>query len=274
MQLLQRFIEPFKHLKKEYVPLLMVYFAYGFAGITAVTFTFIKKDVLPFTAVEWASIGIWASLPWSIKMVYGSMIDGITIFGSRRKSYIVLGSILMIIGKIALIDLITYKFLTAFASEYAIMSIGAFLAVSGTVMADIVADTMTVEVVPKLEDKAKYREELAQISILSRLTIGLGAVLAASITGWLAATFEPVTVLMIWFIIPVISCSGVYMADIKDEHRHPLDWKIFGSGLAFGIFTVGLSIVVGGDSAQLPLFIIALSYISFLMYKLTRDIPS
>ena len=86
-KLLNKLLTPLKKIKKEYIPLLMVYFGYGFFGIDAITCLFLNKNYFTgISATDFATIGIWAGFPWVIKMVFGNLIDSTTIFGSNRKS--------------------------------------------------------------------------------------------------------------------------------------------------------------------------------------------
>jgi hypothetical protein len=36
------------------------------------------------------AIGVWLSLPWTVKMVFGELVDSVPIFGSQRRSYILI----------------------------------------------------------------------------------------------------------------------------------------------------------------------------------------
>ena len=37
---------------------------------------------------------MWLSLPWTVKMVFGELVDSVPIFGSQRRSYILIGAAL------------------------------------------------------------------------------------------------------------------------------------------------------------------------------------
>ena len=72
----------------------MVYFAYGALGLIDVTRDLWIKESLSFTPSQLAGIGVWLSLPWTVKMVFGELVDTVPIFGSQRKSYILIGAAL------------------------------------------------------------------------------------------------------------------------------------------------------------------------------------
>jgi len=75
-------------MRLSYVPLLTVYFAYGALGIIDVTRDMWIKERLTVSPAELAGIGVWLSLPWTVKMVFGQLVDSVPIFGSQRRSYI------------------------------------------------------------------------------------------------------------------------------------------------------------------------------------------
>src|SRR5262245_50067547 len=83
-QLETALLNPIRSLKLAYVPLLMVYFAYGATGLIAVAQAFWVKKALTLTPAELASLGVWLNIPWTIKMVFGELVDTVAVFGSRR----------------------------------------------------------------------------------------------------------------------------------------------------------------------------------------------
>ena len=98
-------INPIKHFKLRYLPLLMIYFAYGMSGISSVAETFWVKKELNLSAAALVSLGVWLSLPWTIKMVFGQLVDSVPIFGSQRRVYVYIGATFIALGTILLIGL-------------------------------------------------------------------------------------------------------------------------------------------------------------------------
>ena len=85
-------VTPIRAMRLQYLPLLMVYFAYGALGLTAVAETFwIKKD-LTWTPAELAALAVWLTLPWTVKMVFGELVDTVPILGSQRRAYVFIGA--------------------------------------------------------------------------------------------------------------------------------------------------------------------------------------
>ena len=54
---------------------------------------YFQKDALGITPAEAAAIAFWVGLPWSMKMVVGVSSDVYPIFGSRRKAYLLVGTL-------------------------------------------------------------------------------------------------------------------------------------------------------------------------------------
>ena len=48
------------------------------------------------------SIQAFVFLPWSLKIIYGLISDNVPIFGSRRKSYLIIGALLQFFTMIVL----------------------------------------------------------------------------------------------------------------------------------------------------------------------------
>ena len=87
-------LRPIRAFRLSYLPLVMVYFAYGALGIIDVSRDMWIKERLTLNPAELAGIGVWLTLPWTIKMVFGELVDSVPIFGSQRRSYILIGAAL------------------------------------------------------------------------------------------------------------------------------------------------------------------------------------
>jgi hypothetical protein len=95
-------IRPITAFQLNYLPVVMVYFAYGALGLIDVTRDLWIKESLSFTPSQLAGIGVWVTLPWTVKMVFGELVDTVPIFGSQRKSYIIAGALVMAAGLLTL----------------------------------------------------------------------------------------------------------------------------------------------------------------------------
>src|SRR5688500_1035320 len=95
-------LRPVLACRLRYLPLVMGYFAYGALGIIDVARDVWIKERLTLRPAELAGIGVWLSLPRTIKMVFGELVDSIPILGSQRNSYIVIGPTVTASGLIVL----------------------------------------------------------------------------------------------------------------------------------------------------------------------------
>ena len=84
--LISSLLRPIRAFRPAYLPLVMVYFAYGALGLIDVTRDMWVKEKLTLNPAELAGIGVWLTLPWTIKMVFGQLVDSVPLFGSQRKS--------------------------------------------------------------------------------------------------------------------------------------------------------------------------------------------
>jgi len=71
-----------------------VYFNQGMAALITLTTATLFKDHYKLDPGKVQVLLSIISAPWTIKIVYGWISDNIPIFGSRRKSYIIICSIL------------------------------------------------------------------------------------------------------------------------------------------------------------------------------------
>src|SRR6476619_2951001 len=68
-------LTPVRAMRLRYLPLLMIYYTYGALGLVTIAETFWIKEALTLTPAELASIAVWLTLPWTIKMVFGQLVD-------------------------------------------------------------------------------------------------------------------------------------------------------------------------------------------------------
>src|SRR6186997_967286 len=95
-------MRPILGFRRSYLPLLMVYFAYGALGVIDVSRDMWIKEQLALSAAELAGLGVWLGLPWTMKMVFGQLVDCFPILGSQRRAYILIGALLVAGGLVTL----------------------------------------------------------------------------------------------------------------------------------------------------------------------------
>src|SRR5262249_44810210 len=161
----------------------MVYFAYGALGLIDITRDFWIRESLTLSPAELAGIAVWLTLPWTVKMVFGELVDCVPIFGSQRRSYILIGALCTAGGLITLAGA-AGGWITILPPNQLYVT-GAMLMVLGTVIQDVVADAMSTEVVARFDAEGKprpdgdVRSELGMVQVLGRLALSFGIVAVA-----------------------------------------------------------------------------------------------
>ncbi|HFS85468.1 MAG TPA: hypothetical protein ENK72_02500, partial [Epsilonproteobacteria bacterium] len=67
------FLTPLQAMRWRYVPLLLIYFAYGSSVFTSIAGSFWVKEELNLSAEDLLALGVWLTVPWTIKMIFGQM---------------------------------------------------------------------------------------------------------------------------------------------------------------------------------------------------------
>jgi len=298
-----------REMRLSYLPPLMVYLAAGVSGLTAIVGTFFVKDYLGLSAEFLAALGFWAGLPWALKMPLGHLVDLIW----RWKGWLVMAGASLIAASLAIMIglLADPDAMRSVMSAGAWYVLSALLAPVGFVMQDVVADAMTVEAVPRVDEHGDPIGEDARRSMHTTMqTLGrvaiiggslLVAVLNVGMLGGVAQLPEAqrvgvyVTIHQIALAIPVISVSGVVFAWwLKRRKRDTLvaggmtraeadaaltvhaerpavNWWVLGGGAAFAALSLGVGL---GDFrfAQELVFAVSMAIILTLMWRLLREL--
>ena len=101
--MLEVIMTPIRAIRMRYVPLLLIYFAYGASGFIGIAESFWVKEQLSLSAEDLVALGVWLLVPWTIKMIFGQLVDSVKILGSNRKIYVYIGASLMALGTYLLI---------------------------------------------------------------------------------------------------------------------------------------------------------------------------
>jgi MFS family permease len=279
LSIAENLLRPVRAFRPAYLPLIMVYFSYGALGLIDVTRDMWIKEALTLSPAELAGIAVWLTLPWTVKMVFGQLVDSVPIFGSQRRVYILIGAAFTAAGLLTLAGAAGRWPVLAFASAGQLYVGGALLIVLGTVIQDVVADAMSTEVVARNDAAGNplpdedVRAELGMVQVLGRLALSAGILAVAGLSGVLAGIFERETVFLIGLIVPAISISGSLLIKSEAHERLPLDWRILGGGLAFGAAVVALAL--GGiPYAQEAVFAISMAVVCTMLVIVTRDLDS
>lgn len=255
-----------KSMRREYIPLLAVYFTVGLGALSAVAQTIFTKDILHLSAETLIELAIYTSLPWSIKMVFGSLIDSVKLFGSNRKAYIILGQILILLGIGMMVDNASTQHLFNMFGQFPVMIVTGLLFSNGVVISDIVADVMAIELVPP---EAPDRDaQLGMVQIYSRIAITAGGLIGSFATGPLAAALLPHQVFMVEAIGPVIAMILTLFVSTKYAPKlSPVNYAILLGGVGYGVFVILSGMFLGQEA----IFIGSLLVISYMMKGLLKE---
>lgn len=215
-----------REMRLSYLPPLMVYVAYGISGLTGIVGTFFVKDYLGLSAAFLAALGFWAGIPWALKMPIGHAVDLLW----RWKSWLVgLGAGLLTISLGIMALLIGDRdTMTAILSAEAWYVLSVLLAPVGYVVQDAVADAMTVEAVPRVDDLGRPFDDQTRklmhttMQTLGRVAIVGGGILVALVNVYLFTGTEALAqadlvrlyqrIYLLAMVIPVVSVLGVGLA--------------------------------------------------------------
>ncbi|MBH0208609.1 MAG: hypothetical protein HP495_08865 [Nitrospira sp.] len=227
-----------RDMRLSYLPPLMVYVAYGISGLTGIVGTFFVKDYLGLSASFLAALGFWAGIPWALKMPIGHTVDLLW----RWKSWLVglgAGLLTVSLGIMALL-IGDRELMTAVLPAEVWYVISVLMAPIGYVVQDAVADAMTVEAVPRIDENGRKldpkQRKLMHITMqtLGRVAIIGGGVLVSIANvvllrdaSSLSATEKEAVYLLVYqlaLIIPLISIFGVIFAAWlqRQERKHLL----------------------------------------------------
>jgi hypothetical protein len=226
-----------REMRLSYLPPLMVYMAYGISGLTGIVGTFFVKDYLGLSASFLAALGFWAGIPWALKMPIGHTVDLLW----RWKGWLVgLGAGLLATSLGIMAALIgNREAMTAVLSAEVWFVLSALLAPVGYVIQDAVADAMTVEAVPRVDERGQPFDEMSRklmhttMQTLGRVAIVGGGVLVAAVNVYVfagtAGLPQPELVklyqriYLLALIIPFVSVLGLGVAWLlRRRHREVL----------------------------------------------------
>ena len=271
MEIKQVILTPVLAIKARYIPLLLIYFAYGSSVFTAIVESFWVKNSLNLSAEALVALGVWLTVPWTIKMIFGQMVDSIPIFGSSRKAYVVIGALLLTTGIFLMIGLIQESYLLSSFKKGNVYIFASVIMVVGYVIQDVVADTMSTEVVDRTGSQEEIEHELAMIQVLGRLSLGIAIFIVSGLGGWLADIYSYSTIYTISLFIPVISILGVIFIKLNPVESTPLNRPIFFGGFIFAIFVVFMGYNDIPYSQEI-VFIISLIIILSMLKVLVNDL--
>ena len=292
------FLGIFREMRWSYLPPLMVYLAAGISAFTGIIESFFVKEQLGLSAEFLAGLAFWAGLPWALKMPLGHLVD---LFWRRKAGFVYFGATLMALSLLIMVGLTGHtQWMATFLPVDIWYIISVLLSPVGFVLQDVVADAMTVEAVPTVDETGaripdqKLQRMHVTMQTLGRIAIIGGSALVAGLGGWLASILSYAVMYKWSLIIPLISVIGVTLGSWNTRHRRqqlrqegftadeidnmlqahdtriPPNWYILGGS---GIFVI-MTLLFGLSDLQLKKEIIfagSLGIIGYLIHQLLRE---
>jgi hypothetical protein len=298
-----------RQVRWSYLPPLMVYLAAGVSGLTAIVGTFFIKEYLDLSAAFLAGLAFWAGIPWTLKMPLGHLVDLIW----RSKALLVyLGASLIAVSIGIMYGIIAHtQAMAQFLNIETWFVISTILAPIGYVVQDVVADAMTVEAVPVVDEQGMpYPDSEIKLMHTTMQTLGRAAIISGLIgvavlnitmfsgvedmsEAMKAAIYADIYLLAL--AIPLISVIGVTLGTISIRlrarrlHQQGIDegeiesmlfapsggtepnWWILGGSIAFVVFTLTMGL------GQVPLaqeiiFLGSMTIVLFIMHRLLLEL--
>jgi len=298
-----------REMRLSYLPPLMVYVAAGISGLTGIVGTFYVKEKLGLSAEFLAALGFWMMLPWALKMPLGHLVDLVW----RWKGLLVyLGAGLIMLSLLIMIGLLGHTdAMIAIAPVETWYVSSALLAPVGYVLQDVVADAMTVEAVPRVDENGnKLDAEKRKLMHVTMQTLGRVAIIGGGVLVSVANVFllrdagsmseaeKGAVYLLVYelaLIIPAVSIFGVVFASWLQRRERKrflalghsrqdvnkllgmhaeapaINWWILGGGLAFTVMSLGVG-VSGVSGGEEIVFAVSMVIIVFLMWRLTGEL--
>lgn len=298
-----------REMRLSYMPPLMVYVAAGISGLTGIVGTFYVKEKLGLSAEFLAMLGFWMMLPWALKMPLGHLVD---LMWRWKGLLVYLGAGLIMLSLLIMIGLLGHtETMTEIASVEVWFVTSALLAPIGYVLQDVVADAMTVEAVPQVDengqkmDAGKRKFMHVTMQTLGRVAIVGGGILVSVVNVFLlrdAAVLpeaeKEAVYLMVYelaLIIPLISICGVMLASwlhrreinrfvrqgyskrdavsLLAVHAEPppVNWWILGGGLVFTVVSLTMGLSRIPGGEEI-IFLISMTIVLFLMRQLVGEL--
>ena len=298
-----------REVRLSYLPPLMVYMAAGISSLTGIVGTFFVKDYLNLSVAFLAALSFWVVIPWSLKMVLGHLID---LLWRWKRGLLFLGACLIAASLLIMVGLIgSRQEMAAIMPVESWYVLSALLSPVGYVLQDAVADAMTVEAVPRVEENGEpidpERRKLMHTTMqtLGRVAIIGGSVFVAVINLSVFAGVQQLDeaqkvekylqVYLISMAIPLISVLGVILASALQARAHKKllahgmtteqartlltgdveptkpNWVILGGSLVFVAFTLTMGLTQVPYGQEI-IFLGSMTIVTFLIVKLTRDL--
>jgi folate/biopterin transporter len=181
------------------ISILLVYFVQGILGLARLAVSFFLKDELGLTPAEVAAMMGIVSLPWVIKPLFGFLSDSLPIFGYRRRSYLLLSSLL---------GCVSWYSLSAFVHTPWAATIVITLSSLALAVSDVIVDSIVVERI-----RGESQSDAGALQALCWATTALGGLITAYLSGFLLEHLSIRSIFLITATFPLLVCITAWVLD-------------------------------------------------------------
>lgn len=269
-------LAPLAMLNRRTAPPLLIYLVAGASGFAAIAETFWVRDRLGLSAISLLALAAWLTVPWTLKMVVGHLVDTVPILGSRRRAYILLGAGMQVMANLMLAA--AAAGLTGPVPAEAAYVAASLAAVVGLVVQDSVADAMTTEVVDRVQPNGVPRDpdlvqaELGDVQVLGRVAVMGGAFATAGLGGWLAQIWAAEIIFLMAALLPLPSLAAAFLLRESGEARERPDARVLWGGAAFGAAMLALGLAQPPFAEEIG-FLLALVVLLALLRLTVQGVP-
>jgi len=204
------------HATPELWIIAFLYFVQGLLGISKIAINFYYKDMLNLSPFELTTITSITAIPWIIKPLYGFISDTYPFFGYKRKSYLVLSSLLGSISWVIMANFVSLinigqmetGIITLINSVSLVM-----LSFIGFAFSDVLLDAIAVS-------KTREQNNTSSIQTIFWVSSLLGSIISSYFSGYLLQNYGTVFVFYLSAVFPLITV--VISVFIKE----PLNYKL------------------------------------------------
>ncbi len=176
----------------------VVYFCQGSLGISGVALPLFLRS-LKWSVAEITAVSSIAAFPWVLKILYGLLSDCCPLAGYRRKSYLILFSLLSAAGWCGLIF---------FPSEKNWILIALLMTNLGFAATDVITDGLIVE------HSTDFSSHIYQSIAWGARSAG--AMVSGILGGWLASRFHPQIIFALTALLPIsVTACALWILEKK-----------------------------------------------------------
>jgi folate/biopterin transporter len=200
----------------EICTIALLYFVQGLFGISKIAISFYYKDVLNLSPLQLTIITCITAIPWIIKPLYGFISDCYPLFGYKRKSYLILSSLLGSISWVIMANFVSLinigqmetGIITLIYSVYFVT-----LSFIGLGISEVLVDAIAV-------NKLIEKKNKSSIQTIFWVSSSLGGIISSYFSGYFLQKHGIAFVFYLSAVIPLIT------AVISVFLKEPLNYKI------------------------------------------------